>query len=112
QGVAVTGEGLASRMIGRTKDGVALAPGFAADPLGDGCPLFAHIRKANPSDRTTEEPNRHRIIRRGISYTESEADKGLLFVAYQASIERQFEHIYTRWLTQSTFPPPAESLHF
>jgi Dyp-type peroxidase family len=112
QGVAVTGDVLASKMIGRTTAGTALQQDFAADPLGDGCPLFAHIRKANPHDRTTEQPNRHRIIRRGISYTESDTDQGLLFLAYQASIERQFEHIYTRWLAESIFPPPAESLHF
>src|SRR5207302_10783425 len=98
--------------IGRTQDGLALKPEFAADPLGDGCPLFAHVRKANPRDRASEQPNRHRIIRRGISYTESDTDRGLLFVAYQASIERQFEHIYRHWLADSMFPPPAEALNF
>src|SRR5207244_12579046 len=33
QGVPMTGTDLAARMIGRTQDGLALKPEFAADPL-------------------------------------------------------------------------------
>src|SRR6202023_3182594 len=39
-----------------------------------------------------------------------DADRGLLFLAYQASIGRGFEHIATQWLGVSTFPHPAPGL--
>jgi Dyp-type peroxidase family len=110
QGVDGIGdEQLAAMLVGRRKDGLRL------DALGDACPLFAHIRKAYPRDHPELEPNRHRIIRRGIPYgdsTQSEKDCGLLFLAYQASIRDQFEHILTRWLKNSTFPPPAAAAGF
>ena len=78
---------------------------------GDGlrCPLGAHIRRANPRDCLGWEDRRsrrHRIIRRGMPYGPRPADpaipdgveRGLMFVCYQASIERQFEVIQSAWL--------------
>lgn len=51
--------------------------GYSSDPHGYGCPLGAHVRRSNPrdslGDNATESltnVNRHRIIRRGISYGE------------------------------------------
>jgi len=83
---------------------------YADDPYGLRCPLGAHVRRAFPRDslgwqgRLTE---RHRIIRRGIPYgpvapqkaeEDTCEDRGLMFVCYQASIERQFEFIQQQWL--------------
>jgi Dyp-type peroxidase family len=99
--LGITPERLAASMVGRRQDGLELTA------LGDACPLFAHIQKANPRHRAEAEPNRHRIIRRGIPYTErGSGERGLLFLAYQASIQNQFEHILTQWMNDSTFPAP------
>jgi Dyp-type peroxidase family len=119
---------LAAKMVGRWQNGSSLAryphaPGppagedrrasrfrYGADPGGLACPLGSHVRRANPRDslgwggRLTQ---RHRIIRRGMSYGSALADgstsddrrkRGLMFVAYQAAIDRQFEFIQSRWL--------------
>lgn len=71
---------------------------FEADPLGDGCPLFGHIRKAHP--RRAKDAQRHRIVRRGIPYLDGE-EHGLLFLAYQARIEDGFEFIQRDWLNRN-----------
>ncbi len=83
---------------------------YADDPYGRRCPLGAHVRRAFPRDslgwqgRLTE---RHRIIRRGMPYgpalpldakVDDAQKRGLMFVCYQSSIERQFEFIQQRWL--------------
>jgi len=88
---------------------------YAADPLGQLMPAAAHIRKTNPRDLVGDS-NARRILRRGIAYgkvysavpespDESEAaDRGLLFVCYQASIVNQFEFPQQAWANPSTFP--------
>jgi Dyp-type peroxidase family len=82
------------------------------DPDRDGmrCPLGSHIRRSNPRDALGFEGRltfRHRIIRRGMPYgeplpaqaTEDDgADRGLVFVCFNASIARQFEGIQVQWL--------------
>jgi Dyp-type peroxidase family len=82
---------------------------YAQDPHGAGCPLFAHVRKANPrvtSAMVTEEDLRiHRIIRRGIPYVQGD-EKGLVFLAYQARIEDGYEHIQREWLNDGYFGTP------
>jgi Dyp-type peroxidase family len=83
-----------------------------SDPLGLVCPHAAHIRKAFPRDTTTmigdeAENQTHRLLRRGIPFGDvspSEKEQGLLFVAYQTSIERQFEFITTNWINNANFP--------
>ena len=75
---------------------------YALDPGGFSCPLGAHIRRANPRDALDPDMRftmRHRIIRRGMPYGPPKGDKerGLMFVCYQASIERQFEFIQSQW---------------
>jgi Dyp-type peroxidase family len=89
--------------------------GFAAtDRDGFACPVGAHIRRANPRDalafpaepaRSLNLSNRHRIIRRGRPYHEgsSGAEQGVLFVAINASILRQFEFIQQSWLNNPKF---------
>jgi Dyp-type peroxidase family len=107
-----------AKMMGRTFGGIPLARStgsngfdFSDDPLGDRCPLHAHIRRANPrevrpvigEDRggTIHVP---RIMRRGMSYgpryTPSTVDcnRGLIFMAYNASIAEQYE-VVQRWLS-------------
>ena len=76
------------------------------DPLGAVCPFAAHIRRAYPRDDTSvgvSEANieTHRILRRGMPFgpwSGGPGDRGLVFLAYQTSIERQFEFIVRAWL--------------
>ena len=117
-----------AKMVGRWQNGSSLAryphaPGpsaaedpkasdfhYSKDPEGLACPLGSHVRRANPRDaigwqgRLTQ---RHRIIRRGMGYGPALEDsstvddgvaRGLMFVSYQAAIERQFEFIQSQWL--------------
>jgi Dyp-type peroxidase family len=79
---------------------------YKHDEGGSGCPLHAHIRRMHP--RTAAELSgfveRHRILRRGMSYGEplprgsrdDGAERGLLFIGLCASIERQYEFIQRR----------------
>ncbi len=78
------------------------------DPDGKVCPFASHIRRTNPrDDQDTNETLTHRLLRRGIPYgprslstftdpIDDTVDRGLFFIAYQTSIENQFEHIQTR----------------
>lgn len=79
------------------------------DPRGLACPLGAHVRRANPRDSLLpDDPeartvnNRHRILRRGRSYTEGDK-KGLLFIGLVGDIERQFEFLQQRWINGPDF---------
>jgi Dyp-type peroxidase family len=82
---------------------------FAGDPDGLACPRGAHIRRANPRDALRAGSRltaRHRLLRRGMPYgpplpegaEDDHEDRGLVFVSFQASIERQFEIVQARWL--------------
>ena len=74
---------------------------------GAGCPLQSHIRLANPRlhvDKSVHgRPKRvPRIVRRGFSYgpkrgVETEAERGLLFMACNAKMAEQYE-VIQRWL--------------
>jgi Dyp-type peroxidase family len=123
---------LAARMVGRWKSGapLELTPlpddlklgadekrrndfEFSDDPEQRRCPYAAHIRKVNPRDDTGNkaEIQRHRIIRRGITFgpevepgeTTTRHSRGLMFVCYQASIERQFEFIQRNYANNPDF---------
>ena len=83
--------------------------GYSRDPNGFACPRGAHVRRANPRDALRHGGRltaRHRILRRGMPYgdelpdgaPDDGADRGLVFVCLQASIERQFEIVQGRWL--------------
>jgi Dyp-type peroxidase family len=85
---------------------------FGDDPHGRRFPLIAHIRKAHPRDQAGALEH-HRLLRRGIPYgqplpagrlTDDGHDRGLLFLAYQASIARQFEHVQRHWIENCDFP--------
>ncbi len=130
-GRGLTPEQLGAKLVGRSTDGAKLtesgaglqtpkwsgkdstrviASDFETDPAGERTPLFAHIRKSNPRD---PEANYHRLIRRGIPYgpalapgADDKQDRGLLFLAYQASLANQFEHVQRHWLNNAKFPAP------
>ncbi|KQP20998.1 Dyp-type peroxidase domain-containing protein [Pseudorhodoferax sp. Leaf265] len=99
---------LLERMMGRRQDGkplVASGPGGNNDFRYRGadqaqCPFSSHVRRANPRDG---QPGLPRILRRGMGYGPAsleappEADRGILFMAYCASIAEQYETVQ-RWL--------------
>jgi Dyp-type peroxidase family len=100
-------DGVVDRMLmGRLKGDAGRGP-LEFDEWGRVTPVFAHVRRAFPRDRTADAdpPALHRLLRRGIPYGEDGQEQGLLFVAYQASIERQFEHIQ-RKLNDDWYPLP------
>lgn len=86
-------------------------PRAKGDMLGTVCPNSAHIRKTHPRDTATELGKPHdtmlrMILRRGIAYGEPylgaahpdpDADRGLMFLCYGATIEDQFEFLTRRW---------------
>jgi deferrochelatase/peroxidase EfeB len=73
-------------------------PRYDLDPQGKRIPLNAHIRLANP--RTSPTANQ-RILRRGYNYDRGiddagDLDQGLIFVAFNQDVKRQFETIQAR----------------
>jgi Dyp-type peroxidase family len=83
---------------------------YGDDLDGRRCPLGAHIRRSNPRDALGFDgalSMRHRMIRRGMPYgsplpagtADDGADRGLVFVSFQASIARQFEGVQGPWLS-------------
>ncbi|SOB93381.1 iron uptake transporter deferrochelatase/peroxidase subunit [Rhodobacter maris] len=96
------------RIFGRTKiTGAPLdqpagseadVPDYAADPEGEKVALDSHIRLANPRDEAGE---RHLMLRRPFNYSNGvtrsgQLDQGLLFIAWQASLEDGFLAAQTR----------------
>ena len=101
------------------------------DAQGFECPRGAHVRRAHPRDalaRSVQEgiatSKIHRLLRRGRVYTESCArggavdacaglaaqrdgaqpcGRGLMFVALNADLERQFEFVQRSWIAGSRF---------
>jgi len=104
---------------------------YHADGKGQRTPCCAHIRKTNPrawhntsaaeaklekheekGSTSHKQLKRHRIMRRGIPYgppyVEAEntrVERGLLFVAYCASLADQFEFQQQSWANNHTFNP-------
>jgi Dyp-type peroxidase family len=131
-------EYLAAKIVGRWKNGAPLAKyphGVPQedrakinsendfeydeqDKKGFGCPIGAHIRRANPRDSLGPDPEtalqsvkRHRILRRGRSYgdrienyfVDDGVSRGLNFICLNSDIERQFEFIQQTWINNKTF---------
>ncbi|HJV70331.1 hypothetical protein [Ideonella sp.] len=122
-GISLGEKQLLERMMGRAQDGQPLVPGrggndfdFGDDPMGRACPFHSHVRRANPRPLGDEElpmpPGERfpRLARRGMSYgptydrspapdpKRNQAERGLVFMAYNARIGEQFE-VVQRWLT-------------
>lgn len=89
----------------------------AEDPVGQRCPFGSHIRRTNP--RESFEPgsmeqlaivNRHRILRAGRRYEGYSPGKGarkeqggLMFMCFNADLERQFEFVQQTWAMAPQF---------
>jgi len=86
------------------------------DAEGLACPLGAHVRRAHPRDAlgpdipaATESSKLHRLLRRGRPYRETGGSasarptEGLVFIACNADLERQFEFVHQRWLRNPRF---------
>jgi Dyp-type peroxidase family len=90
---------------------------YKDDPDGFSCPQGSHIRRANPRDSLLPSPkesllvaNRHRIIRRGRPYLEAKNQNGkqvdevgIVFIAINTNIKRQFEFIQQTWVNDQKF---------
>jgi Dyp-type peroxidase family len=98
-------------------------PGAQRDPNGLICPFTAHIRKVNPRDDPSDtsglrKTKIHLTLRRGIPYgpakdparllEDDDVDRGLLFMAYQASISDQFEFVTKTWINRENAPHDSE----
>lgn len=119
---------LASKCIGRWPSGASLVEfpdydpggdpenddfGYAEkDPDGLRCPFGSHLRRNNPRDafrwygpkQSLKISRRHRIIRRGRTYTLPEGaskddakEIGLHFICFNTNLELQFEFIQHAW---------------
>ncbi|MCB9077889.1 MAG: Dyp-type peroxidase [Anaerolineaceae bacterium] len=103
-------------------------PPVSGLPQGDywglACPRFAHIRQVNPRDLSTDQGPAAQtltcsIIRRGIPFgpaynpaeppdsPTNQTERGLIFIAYQASIKDQFEVLHNRWINSEAGPEDA-----
>jgi deferrochelatase/peroxidase EfeB len=93
-------------IMGRKRDtGIPLGmnhesdiPDYSNDPEGMRVPLDTHIRLANPRTKATDE---NRILRRGFNYSRGfdpagQLDMGLLFVCFQADLEKGFIAVQNR----------------
>ncbi len=86
---------------------------YGNDAGGTRCPIGAHIRRTNPRDAFGFNGgliNRRRIMRRGMPYgpytpegqpVRDEDEHGIVFMALNASIFRQFEFIQQQWIEYS-----------
>lgn len=137
-GAADPDEWLAAKMMGRWRDGSALAVhpdnkpaqwdpandfGYGDDPKGERTPLFSHIRVCNPRDDELTFPNQRRfkkgpprLVRRGFSYgpplqgdQDDGKDRGLVGVFSCARINEQF-HTVIRWINQTDFSEPLHTI--
>jgi Dyp-type peroxidase family len=118
---------LAAKIVGRWRDGTPLDrsphrpdPGIVADPrqnnafdygkdpAGLRCPVGAHVRRMNPRRSLPFDGklvNRHRIIRRGITYgdplpegaDDDGKDRGVIFMCLQGNLARGFEFVQSQW---------------
>src|SRR6185312_2394269 len=90
---------------------------YGDDATGARCPIGAHIRRVHPRDAFGFEGrliNRRRITRRGLPYgpyapddgtiTPEQAaqldavDRGVIFMALNANLARQFEFVQQQWI--------------
>jgi deferrochelatase/peroxidase EfeB len=71
----------------------------------------------NPRDRVTDQGGpaitlRSQVLRRGITFgsryeSPDDSERGLLFLAYQTSIEQQFELLSRKWMNRPNAPEPS-----
>lgn len=121
----------AEKLVGRRRDGHGTSLGWTgarcpvsdaqadafryrvADAEGFACPRGAHVRRANPRDSlghdvesSIRSSKLHRLLRRGRPYRErvnGSERQGIMFIACNADLERQFEFVHQRWLQNPRF---------
>jgi Dyp-type peroxidase family len=83
---------------------------FGNDLDGVRCPIGAHVRRTNPRDAfgfNGRLVSRRRITRRGLPYgqyvpedqpVQDHAEHGIIFMALNASLFRQFEFVQQQWV--------------
>jgi Dyp-type peroxidase family len=85
---------------------------YSNDAAGTRCPVGAHIRRVHPRDAFGFEGrlvNRRRITRRGLPYGPyapgdddspelDTVDRGVIFMALNANLSRQFEFVQQQWI--------------
>jgi Dyp-type peroxidase family len=89
---------------------------YRDDPDGIRCPMTSHVRRTNTRDMLDPESDaktrtgsslndRRRILRRGLPYgavppdgASDDGDHGILFIAFCASLFRQFELVQQQWI--------------
>ncbi len=83
------------------------------DPRGKLIPLMAHIRQINPragqSEEGAEQHPQKLMLRRGVTFgkeieEDPEGERGLIFLAYQTSISRQFLFVQSTWANSANAP--------
>jgi Dyp-type peroxidase family len=124
---------LAAKMVGRWRSGcpIELSPAkdnttiandfnqnndfqYGGDATATSCPFGAHLRRVNPRDdldSTEVLVRRHRIVRRGLPYgpwlpdgaPDDGQERGIAFVAINASLARQFEFVQGQWINKGNF---------
>jgi Dyp-type peroxidase family len=89
---------------------------FSKDLPGTRCPVGAHVRRTNPRDAfgfNGALVHRRRISRRGLPYGPvappedqpanpgelDKTDRGIVFMALNASLSRQFEFVQQQWIS-------------
>lgn len=120
----LTARHLAAMVVGRWPSGAPVSvrepsdPGpspndnvfdFHDDREATRCPFGAHIRKVNPRAGPRDVVNVPRILRRGIPFgppyeADAVAKRGLLFIAYQASLKHQFVFLSGAWMNRPDRP--------
>jgi len=83
---------------------------YGSDAGGTKCPMGAHVRRVHPRDAfgfNGRLINRRRITRRGMPYgtyvpegqpVSDQDERGVAFMALNASISRQFEFVQQQWI--------------
>jgi Dyp-type peroxidase family len=83
---------------------------YGADAEGTRCPIGAHVRRMHPRDAfgfNGRLIDRRRITRRGLPYgrpvpegelASDAEDRGIVFMALNASLSRQFEFVQQQWI--------------
>jgi hypothetical protein len=110
--LGVSARELAEQVVGRRMDGRRLDSLFdrfdaerdrhAFDPDRDAqtCPFHSHVRRANPRVETDLSHN-PRLLRRSMAFANARGDqeaRGLMFMAFNADLEGQFELIQRNWV--------------
>jgi Dyp-type peroxidase family len=97
--------------------GAANAFGYHhSDRFGLACPIGSHIRRGNPRDslepapgteRSWEVNRRHRLLRRGRTYSgypgPEGSELGVHFMCFNANLARQYEFVQHSWINDTSF---------